>query len=179
MIANLEKRTREYFEDEDHTPFDYAVEWIARGRTLVALAASISKDLNGGKDIGAIEISRSMLDKYLREGRDKADADRLLKSARKDGSHGLIEEGIQTLDDSSDDRDEINANNTRLSARERLAAVWNREEFAKNAGVQVNVSFASQHLNALRQRQVTASATISEQAEIETGPDVEVISEGN
>jgi hypothetical protein len=129
MIANLEKRTREYFEDEDHTPFDYAVEWIARGRTLVALAASISKDLNGGKDIGAIEISRSMLDKYLREGRDKADADRLLKSARKDGSHGLIEEGIQTLDDSSDDRDEINAELRHTSASHHRAHAFYRAKY--------------------------------------------------
>jgi hypothetical protein len=85
----------------------------------------------------------------------------------------MVEDGLQTLDDGSDDRDVANANKLRLEARERLAASWNRADFARNAGgVQVNVSFATQHLNALRLRTVTAqiAATAEGAVEVESEP---------
>lgn len=166
MVNAMLKLTREYFEDDQHNALDYAVAWIERGRTLVALAAAITKAINGDGPMkpGQFEISRHMLSSYLDEIGGEGTSARLT-AARRAGAHGLVEEGIQTLDDASDDRDVINANVRRLEARERIASVWNKE-FAK-AGNQTNVmlSFGQLHLDALRSRAVTATATISPSAE--------------
>ena len=165
MIAELQRRTADYFEDAEHTAMDYLVAWIERGRTLTALAQSLTESIYGEPKDGSPEVTRHMLDRYAREivGDDRAAA--LLSTARKTGAHGIIEDGIQTLDDGSDDRDTVNANNVRLAARERLAAAWNREDFAKAGGTNVLISFAGLHLEALRQRSITATATIAPEAE--------------
>lgn len=166
MITKLQQLTREYFEDESHTPLDFAVAWTERGRTLTALAAHITQLINGGPEIkaGQFEVTRNMVSTYLDEIGGEGAASKLV-AARRNGAHGMVEEGLQELDTSSDDRDAINANVRRMEGRERLAAIWNKE-FAK-AGNQTNVmlTFGQQHLDALRRRVVTATATISEPAE--------------
>lgn len=166
MIAELTRRTLSYFEDESHNAFDYVLAWTHEGYTMTALAADITKGLNGGNMLGPMQITRNMLMTYMRELVGVERVDNELRGARREGAHGLVESGIQTLDSGSNERDAANANKLRLEARERLAATWNRAEFARNAGVQVNVSFASQHLNALRKRNVTAQiAATAEGAE--------------
>lgn len=182
MIAELERRTREYFEDQDHTPLDYVAAWTERGRTLTALAQSVTEAVNGSKDLkpGQFEISRHQIDQYLRELAGGAQVTELLKQARKAGAHGLVEEGIQALDNGSDERDTANANRLRLEARERLAAVWDRESFAKSGNnVNVSLSFASLHLAALQHaapERVTARLADA-QSDERTADDVEIVSE--
>lgn len=170
MVNALHAMTREYFEDDQHTPLDFAIAWIERGRTLVALATHITTTINGGTTLkpGQFEISRHMLSSYLDEiGGDGTTAK--LTQARRSGAHGLVEEGVQTLDDGSEDRDVTNANVRRLEARERLAAVWSKE-FAK-AGNNTNImlSFGQLHLDALRSRTLPATATIIEAADKDEG----------
>lgn len=177
MISTLQRLTRDYFEDDQHTPLDYAVAWVERGRTLVALAQSVTASINQSEPgaplkQGQFEITRHMLSKYLDEiGGDGTSSK--LANARRVGAHGLVEEGIQQLDDGADERDTVNANVRRLEGRERLAAVWNKE-FAK-AGNQTNVmlSFGQMHLDALRSRTLPATATISPTAEGAQPVDVE------
>ena len=182
MIAELQKRTREYFEDDTHTAFDYALEWVERGRTLTALAQSVTMSVNGYDPdgplvmkAGLLEVSRPMIDKYLREIAGDQRVSDAFSRARKTGAHGLVEDGLATLDNGSDERDTANANRLRLEARERLAAAWNREDFAK-AGNTTNVmlSFGALHLDALRH--VAASARLLDAPEHEPAqPDVEIL----
>ena len=169
MVNALHKLTREYFEDDAHTPLDYAIAWQERGRTLVNLAKHITEQINGGPDLkpGQFEVTRHMLASYLDEIGGEGTAAKLAQ-ARKNGAHGLVEEGLQTLDDGSDDRDVTNANERRLQGRERLAAVWNREFAKQGNSTNVMISFAAQHadaLDAFRLRHVTATATISPSAD--------------
>lgn len=166
MITALHKLTRDYFEDESHTALDYTVAWIERGRTLVDLAKHITTAINGSPELkaGQFEISRHMLHSYLDDIGGEGTAVKL-SNARRAGAHGLVEEGLQTLDDGDDERDVVNANVRRLEGRERLAAIWNKD-FAKQGNrTDVMISFGQQHLNALRQRTLTATATIVATAE--------------
>lgn len=176
MINTLLKLTRDYFEDDQHTALDYAIAWTERGRTLVNLAKHVTETINGGPDLkpGQFEITRHMLSTYLVEiGGDKA-LDKIA-NARRAGAHGMVEEGIQTLDDGSDDRDVTAANERRLQGRERLAAVWNKEFAKQGNATNVFLSFGQMHLDALRQRTISAQATISETAEGAEAVDSEAI----
>lgn len=167
MVNTLQALTRDYFEDDAHSPLDYAIAWTQRGRTIVNLAQHITHTFNGGPELkpGQFEITRDMLMTYLKElGGDDVQAK--LVAARREGAHGMVEEGVQTLDDGSDERDTSNANVRRLEARERLAAVWNKAEFAKAGGnTNVFLSFGQMHLDALRSRALPASATISQSSD--------------
>jgi hypothetical protein len=169
MVTKLQQLTRDYFEDETHTPLDFAVAWTERGRTLTALAAYVTEQIHGlasGAPLkpGQFDISRHMITSYLDEVGGEGTSVRLT-SARRSGAHGMVEEGVQTLDTSRDDRDTINANERRLTARERLAAVWNKEFAKAGNNTNVLVSFGQMHLDALRTRQQPAVATISPTAE--------------
>lgn len=169
MVRTLLKLTREYFEDDSHNALDYAVAWTERGRTLTALAAHVTEQVHGlkaGQPLkqGQFEITRHMVSSFLDEIGGEGTATRLT-NARRSGAHGMVEEGVQTLDTSSDDRDTINANERRLTARERLAAVWNKEFAKQGNNTNVLVSFGQMHLDALRTRQQPAVATISPTAE--------------
>lgn len=166
MVRTLLRLTREYFEDDQHTPLDYAIAWQERGRTLVNLAKHVTETINGGPELkpGQFEVSRHMLSKYLEEIGGETTLAKL-SNARRSGAHGLVEEGLQTLDDGSDDRDVTAANERRLQGRERLAAVWNKEFAKQGNNTNVLVSFGQMHLDALRTRQQPAVATISATAE--------------
>lgn len=162
MIDELEKRTEELFDGEEgsYTPFDYVTAWIENGRTLTALCYSISDVLNKGNELGPFQISRSMLTRYLDSISGESAVERLEK-ARLTGAHAMVESGLQTLDTSSDDRDSINAADKRLQARERLAALWNRAEFAQKAGLNIAVNIGQLHLDALRAPRAIASIASS------------------
>ena len=168
MIRTLQRLTREFFEDDQHTPLDYALAWTERGKTLVNLSQFVTAQVNG-TELGAplnkpgqFEVTRFMISKYLDEiGGEGTGAK--LAAARRAGAHGLVEEGLQALDDSPDERDAVNANERRMQGRERLAAVWNKEFAKQGNATNVFLSFGQMHLDALRQR--TASATISPTAE--------------
>jgi hypothetical protein len=166
MITALHALTREYFEDDAHTPLDYSVAWIERGRTLVDLAKHITTSINGGDQLkpGQFEITRHMLASYLDEIGGEGTSTRL-QQARRNGAHGMVEEGLQTLEDGSDDRDVTNHNERALLGRERLAAIWNKEFAKQGNNTSVFLSFGQMHLDALRSRTVTATATISQSAE--------------
>lgn len=166
MVNTLQLLTRDYFEDDAHTPLDYAIAWTQRGRTIVNLAQHITHTFNGGPELkaGQFEITRDMLMTYLKEiGGD--DVQSKLVAARREGAHGMVEEGVQSLDDSDEDRDVTNANVRRLEARERLAAIWNKEFAKAGNNTSVFLSFGQLHLDALRSRAVTATATIAPTSE--------------
>lgn len=166
MVNTLQALTRDYFEDDAHTPLDYAIAWTSRGRTMINLVQHINVAINGSTEIkpGQFEISRDMLMTYLKE-LGGPDVQARLVVARREGAHGMVEEGLQTLDDGEDERDVTNANVRKLEARERIAAVWNKEFAKAGNNTSVFLSFGQLHLDALRSRTVIATATISPSAE--------------
>ena len=166
MIRTLQRLTRDYFEDDQHTPLDYAVAWTERGRTLAALSVFVTEQVHGLESgaplkAGQFEVTRHMITSYLDEIGGEGTATKLT-AARRRGAHGLVEDGLQTLDTSPDDRDTINANERRMQGRERLAAVWNKEFAKQGKDTNVFLSFGQMHLDALRSR---ATAVISPTAE--------------
>jgi hypothetical protein len=96
MVRTLLRLTREYFEDDQHTPLDYAIAWQERGRTLVNLAKHVTETINGGPELkpGQFEVSRHMLAKYLEEIGGETTLAKLA-NARRSGAHGLVEEGCR------------------------------------------------------------------------------------
>jgi len=185
MVTELLRRTSEYFEDAQHTPADYVQAWIEEGRSLVALAVSLTESIHNlepgqlPNKPGQFSVTRNMIDRYIREIVGDEQAVAIYSASRKVGAHGMVEHGVQKLDeDKGFDRDQTNARVRQLEARERLAAVWNREYAKSQNQTNVSISFASMHLDALRQRRLTATATISPTAEGAQPVDTEVESDG-
>lgn len=148
MIAELDRRAREYFETEDGAPspsiVDYVVAWIEDGGTLASLADAITTER-------MLEVSRAMLSRYvngLEEESEPKGSERITR-ARARGAHGHVEVGLLNLTKAtSEDASRLAERENR--ARQWIAERWNREELGKAPDTVVAISTHDLHLHALQ-----------------------------
>jgi hypothetical protein len=143
MIAELERRTREEFDDPTATTLDYVVSWVEGGRTLVGL-------LNEMTHLG--DIKRGMLTRYLSDEFGD-DAQLRLVSARMVGADALVEDGLEGVENSRSDKDSIALAKLKSDSKQWLAGKWNRAVYGEpKAGVAVQINMGSAFLESLRRQ---------------------------
>lgn len=149
MILALEQRTRDYFEDNDHTVLEYVEAWVEDGNTLVKLATEIEEDEADAKDITAAAIAR-----HLRSLFGEVQVKTTLDLARQRGAHMLVERRVEAIADISD-KDDVPAEKLRNDMSTWLAGKWNKVEMGESkAQVNVQLNVAQLHIDAMRQREV-------------------------
>lgn len=153
MIAELEKRTRAMFVDEDGTALpdathlDYVELVIAGGKTMNRLAFDLASAT------GDEAIIRSMLSTYLLTTFD--DARKRLEAARTEGAHGIAESALDISDEEVFLPADIGRQRNRVAARQWLAERLNREAYGAPKAAPIEVDVRVLHLDALRARSVS------------------------
>lgn len=149
MIAELERRTREEFDNDEATHLDYVVQWVEGGGTVVGLLAAMDQD-----------VKRGMLMKYL-EQQYGAEVSRRLSEARVEGAHALVEDAAEIVEEARADKDSIALAKLRADTKTWIAGRWNRQAYGEpKQGVQLQINMGSAFLEALRRR--------AEEARVET-----------
>lgn len=144
MVARLETRTREYFED-DPVPshLDYIACWIENGSTIVALAADLSTDLG-------FHVGREFVSTHLRRTFGEEAVDARLSNARAYASHCMAEQALTIAAGSFETQVDVSSAALSVKARQWTAERWNRKEYGQSKDVNVAVSITSLHLAALQ-----------------------------
>lgn len=159
MILDLERRTREHFEDNEHTVLDYVEAWTENGDTLVKLADDIAESAAEGKDLTPAQITR-----YLNSTFGEVQVKARLDLARQRGAHMLVERRQEDIS-SVTDKDDVPAEKLRNDMSIWLAGKWNRAELGEQrANVQVQVNVGQLHLDAMRLRNVEEQAKVTADA---------------
>lgn len=141
MIAELERRTREEYDDEQATHLDYVVRWVASGGTVIGLL----DDMGQG-------VKRGMLMDYL-EQQFGAEVSRRMSDARIEGAHSMVEDAAEIVEGTRADKDEIALSKLRADTKTFIAGRWNRQAYGEpRAGAQVQINIGSAFLEALRRR---------------------------
>lgn len=151
MVSELERRTRELFEDDVATHRDYVEHWIASGFTLSKLAAEISAVT--GHEIMRESIARYVSDTFGQDTRER------MTDARTRGAFALVDDSIAVADEKVLTTEDNGRNRNRIAARQWLAERWNRNELGQpKQGAMVAISVSGLHLDALRVRVIEAPA---------------------
>jgi hypothetical protein len=148
MLAALERRTRALYEDAEApqaTHLDYVCEWVASGKTMLALSAALIQD-------AGIEWPDAMLGNYLR-GQWGEEATRALDAAREIGAHALAESSVTVADEAVGSKEDAARARNRIGARQWLAGAWSpRFRPSSGGNVTVNLDAGALMLDALRAR---------------------------
>lgn len=162
LMGELERRTREEFADESGeciaTHLDYAVSWVASGKTIRALAEDIAATLGES-------MSREFVSRYFHTAFGD-EANQRLTEARARGAHALVEEAQAIVDAAPEQREALQKAKMRADMRTWLSERWNREEFGAPKGAHLQIDVAQLHINAMRAHSVKRSA---ERAELANG----------
>lgn len=162
MILALEQRTRDYFEDNEHTVLQYVEAWTENGATLVSLAAEIAEDERDAADLEPAQLTR-----YLHSVFGEVQVKTTLDLARQRGAHMLVERRQDAIADVTD-KDRVPAEKLRNDMAQWLAGKWNKVEMGESkATVSVQLNVAQLHIDAMRQREV--QPIIAEARVIEAG----------
>lgn len=153
LIAELEKRTRDRFEDGEHTLLDYVADWCET-KTLKSLASELAEDNELLKALESRAITHML---RLKFGADTVDQ-RLL-AARRQMAANLVEDAIDDAARLPADKDEVARMRAVNDVRFWTAERYNREAFGqpKQQGVVINIG--TLHLDAMRRRVVEAPAS--------------------
>lgn len=156
LIAEIERRTREQFEDDDaKTHVDFVCDWLESGRTMLDLTKELNKKLKFETPVTYGSVS-----KYFRELTDTAEA--RMHAARTKGSYAIADSTADIADEKVETKEDAARARNRINSRQWLAEKFNREQFGQpRPGTTVNISMAGAHLDALRLRVV---ATVSSPA---------------
>lgn len=169
LAEALERRAKQELGDEA-TPLDLAEQWVANGKTLLALAKETTT-------VDGEPVSRELVSRYLYTEFGE-DARQRLTAARARGAHALVEEAQEIVDGAAPTREAIQHAKLRADMRTWLAGRWNREELGEAKGPRVSISIGQLHLEALRARSLqgsvlpqlpTSRAEDAEVLEISTG----------
>lgn len=148
MAAELTKRTSDAVVDgllgDGATILDYAEQWVASGKTLLALADEI------GEAIGQ-DVMREALSRYLHTTFGP-EANVRLEAARRHGAHGLAERALVIVDEKQDSREGVARAKNRSDMRLRIAGYWNRAEYGEQRQAGVTINVGNLHIDALRAR---------------------------
>lgn len=156
MIDELERRTREEYEDEAEggTVLDYVVRWQESGQTLTALCLEISDKIG-------LEVNRGALTRYLGETFGDV-ADVRLERARRVGAHAIAEGNIDIVEDVSASKEAIARAKLQTDVRSWVAGKWNRADYGEpKAGVAVQVNLGSAFLDSLRRQSERARLEVA------------------
>lgn len=161
MMAELERRTREYFEVEagapsDHSHLDYVVAWVEGGNTMRALVDAMGVDLGH-------EVSPALLSVYLYSNFRESEA--RLKQARARGAHSMLDDSISIVDEPQFDNVGVARAASRARTRVQVAERWNRAELGNQQQTNVAISITGLHIDALRAPRVTITQPAAPQLE--------------
>ena len=156
LAVELERRTRESFEDVPHaepaTALDFVAEWIESGQTCKTLALDLSLATH-------TEVTYPRLMAYLRDCFGESKRDTILDAARVRASHSLAEDAIDIVDAAGDTSAEVAKAASRAKSRQWMAERYNPARFGVQRGTTISISVGSLHLDALRAP--TAAALVS------------------
>lgn len=147
MIAELERRTREYFEVAsgepcEHTALDFACAWIENAGTMASLAHEMSRvcgfDLVGGQ-----------VATYLRH-QFPSESESRLALARAHSAHALSDEAREIVDAPASEQVDVSRAASRARVRHWTAERYNRRDLGSQVAPSVTISIGSLHLDALR-----------------------------
>jgi hypothetical protein len=150
MIAELIKRGRELAEPDDERTdeqlaLEYVKDWVASGRTLVALAHDVTRATG-------VDIIREQISKWVRQVGGEEGEGAVLSHARSVGAHALVEAGLEGILTAPPVREELQRAKLAADQGNYIAERWNREELGARNGAQVSISLTVAHLEALRAR---------------------------
>lgn len=132
---------------------EYVLAYLAGGGTWAQLARSIgtAQGFEGDDEVGRNTV-RDVAEKLAE------DAPARLAAARVHGGNAMAE---QTLDiaDAATEAD-VRVAELRIKQRQYLAGTLN-PALRPNQGASISISFGGMHIDALRQRQITATATLT------------------
>lgn len=174
MIAEIERRARAHFEDEDlpqdqrASHLDYIVSWVQDGNTVLQLANEIAEDTG-------LKISSQMLGRYIREFDDGAQR---VQEARQQGAHSMVDQAIDIVDNAPADRDAVRKAQAQANVRTWVAERWNRKDLGAPKGPAIQLNINTMHLDALRRRAAVSSATLLPQLTAGESEDVTYEVEG-
>lgn len=161
MIEELERLTREYFdEDETSTHLDYAIAQIESGIPIASIARTI------GEGTG-LDIQRQVLSRYLHDLSPDA-ADRIT-AARPAMTQAMAEDAITIIDQSPNDKLDLAHNAAKARTRENIAKMLNPEFQSTKQQTNVQFNIGAMHLTALRQPILAPHARVSLPAELTEG----------
>lgn len=126
---------------------------VASGGTLSAVADSVGRE--AGYDVSR-EYLRRMLAHYAGDSASSA-----LARAREEGAHGLAEQTIALTETPTRTPAESAAMRHRVSARQWVAAHWNRATYGEQQQPSVVISLPGLHLDALRRREQPANSLLA------------------
>lgn len=155
MIAEIERRARAHFEDEDlpqdqrASHLDYIVSWVQDGNTVLQLANEIAEKLS-------LPITSQQLGRYIRDFPDGASR---VQEARQQGAHSMVDQAIDIVDKAPADRDAVRKAQAQANVRTWVAERWNRKDLGAPKGPAIQVSINTMHLDALRRRAAVAQVT--------------------
>jgi hypothetical protein len=148
MLDELTKLTNAYFEDETHTPLDYAVAQLQSGKTIADIARSLSDAMN-------TTLHRETLSTYLHslpEGTER------ITTAKPTQALAMIEEAITIVDTRPEDKTAVAWAMNRARVRESHAKMINPEFQQSKQQTNVQLNIGSLHLDALRAWNKAANA---------------------
>lgn len=174
MLAELERRTREYFETpEGEAPaesiLDYVCARVADGCSLRELAEAVALDVG-------FAIPRERLVTLL-EHVFGADVEHKLTLARTRGASALVDEALVIVDEVQDSNEELTRARNRANQRNWMAERADRKAFGRQPdGANVTISFGDLHLQALQSLPIPQALPHGETVEAE-GVTVETVQE--
>lgn len=163
MILDLERRTREHFEDSEHTTLDYVEAWTENGDTLVKLANDIAESVAECADLTPAQITRHLNSTY-----GEVQVKTRLDLARPRGAHMMVERRQEAIVDVTN-KDDVPAEKLRNDMSIWLAGKWNKAELGEQRGGNVNVQLnvAQLHIDAMRNYKPVAVVSVpADEAEV-------------
>lgn len=144
MIEELERLTKDYFDEDTGSTLDYAVAQIQSGKTIADMARSITTSLN-------VPISREMVTSYLHS---LPEAHERIAGAKPTQALAMIEEAIAIVDEKPTDKLAVSWAMNKARVRESHARMINPEfqQQKQQGGLTLNIG--ALHLSALRMTNV-------------------------
>jgi hypothetical protein len=159
MIYELEKRTRDEFDDQpDADALDYVTYRIAAGDTLKDIADSVARATKP-QDATDWSVSGEMVRRYLESLHGADTTETRLSQARARSSYSLSDEAKSIADDVNEDPAAVAKARLRVQQRQWSAERFNAAAFGSKSTQNVSISVTALHLDALRAvpKEVTGS----------------------
>jgi len=159
IVTLLGRLAEEELDLDSPNALDYAVAWLADGKTVQQLADHLTK-------LAGEPVHRGWLTPVLLKL--APNAEQQMNDARRRSSHALVEDAQAIVDTAAAEptREGIAAAKVQADIRTWRAARYNRETFGDKATHSVEINLGQLHLDALRQRgarqaELQASATLA------------------
>jgi hypothetical protein len=126
---------------EDATALDYGVDWIGSGKSIQQLADTLAGEFG-------VSVSRPLVSAILNNA--APDAPDRLDAARRESAYAMVEAATQIADTCESTAGGAAKARLQVSHRSWLAERFNRAAFGQGPSTNVQISFGSLMLDALR-----------------------------